>query len=299
MDRRPLRFGLPAIARAVPSLLDPPDRRSPRRGSWLEPHWPLDLLDRYSSIDEIEATPTILVHWRFFRNPPELFTCLHGDTDGLHFGLLLDDPARGFRGVAGYYSNDGDVIAEYKGLFHLLTKRIDERIEGAEEMIEDDPEYAADYEADIMSLRRLGAGLEAFLVDERIRVDEGAWPHDPNRHGARGGSARRRAGVGRAHARRPRHIRDRAGPPGPVPARRSPPCARGGAIPLVLGRSRRHRRGASADGPPTPSSATASWARCLTRTASTVTCPALNASGHADPPTDGRAIGSLRTALEL
>jgi hypothetical protein len=55
---------------------------------------PLDLLDRYSSIDEIEVTPTILVHWRFFSDPPELFTCLHGDADGLHFGLLLDDPGR-------------------------------------------------------------------------------------------------------------------------------------------------------------------------------------------------------------
>jgi hypothetical protein len=134
---------------------------------------PLDLLDRYSSIDEIEVTPTILVHWRFFSDPPELFTCLHGDADGLHFGLLLDDPGRGFRGAAGYYSNDGDVIAEYKGLFHLLASRIDDRIAGAEEMIEDDPECAEDYEADIVSLRRLDAGLKEFLVDEGIRLDEG------------------------------------------------------------------------------------------------------------------------------
>jgi hypothetical protein len=65
------------------------------------------------------------------------------------------------------------VIAEYKGLFHLLASRIDDRIAGAEEMIEDDPECAEDYEADIVSLRRLDAGLKEFLVDEGIRLDEG------------------------------------------------------------------------------------------------------------------------------
>jgi len=33
-----------------------------------------------------------LLHWRYYDDPPEFFTVFAGDTDGLHWGYVLDDP---------------------------------------------------------------------------------------------------------------------------------------------------------------------------------------------------------------
>ena len=55
-------------------------------------------------------TAPITLHYRYDRDLPEFFTCLHGDTDGLHWGLLWDEPVHGFRGAASYYKKVGDAI---------------------------------------------------------------------------------------------------------------------------------------------------------------------------------------------
>ena len=49
------------------------------------------------------------VHGRYYRDPPEFLTFLHGGSDGLHHGLWFDD-GRTSRGVASYYNNDGGGI---------------------------------------------------------------------------------------------------------------------------------------------------------------------------------------------
>lgn len=48
----------------------------------------------------------VRVHGRYYRDPPEFLTFMHGGTDGLHFGLWFDD-GRTCAGVAAYYNNDG------------------------------------------------------------------------------------------------------------------------------------------------------------------------------------------------
>jgi len=48
----------------------------------------------------------VRVHGRFYRDPPEFLTFMHGGTDGLHFGLWFDD-GRTCDGVAAYFNNDG------------------------------------------------------------------------------------------------------------------------------------------------------------------------------------------------
>jgi hypothetical protein len=48
----------------------------------------------------------VRVHGRYYRDPPEFLTFMHGGTDGLHFGLWFDD-GRTCAGVTGYYNNDG------------------------------------------------------------------------------------------------------------------------------------------------------------------------------------------------
>jgi len=44
--------------------------------------------------------------WRFRRDPPELVTVAHGDTDGLHFGLWFDDPNELPSFIASNYARD-------------------------------------------------------------------------------------------------------------------------------------------------------------------------------------------------
>ncbi|GGV36611.1 hypothetical protein GCM10010277_23180 [Streptomyces longisporoflavus] len=51
----------------------------------------------------------VRVHGRYYRDPPEFLTFMHGGSDGLHFGLWSDD-GRTCRGVASYYNNDGGGI---------------------------------------------------------------------------------------------------------------------------------------------------------------------------------------------
>jgi hypothetical protein len=48
----------------------------------------------------------VRVHGRYYRDPPEFLTFMHGGTDGLHFGLWYDG-GRTCDGVASYYNNDG------------------------------------------------------------------------------------------------------------------------------------------------------------------------------------------------
>ncbi|MEU7579919.1 ADP-ribosylation family protein [Streptomyces sp. NPDC041068] len=51
----------------------------------------------------------VRVHGRYYRDPPEFVSFLHGGSDGLHYGLWFDD-GRTCRGVASYYNNDGGGI---------------------------------------------------------------------------------------------------------------------------------------------------------------------------------------------
>src|SRR5262245_50456584 len=40
----------------------------------------------------LRPTHPLLLHYRFYRDPPEFFSCLHGQSDGEHWGILLDEP---------------------------------------------------------------------------------------------------------------------------------------------------------------------------------------------------------------
>ncbi|MQY05875.1 ADP-ribosylation family protein [Actinomadura macrotermitis] len=90
-------------------------------------HRSLDAVERQALHDDLWLSPTgimdlfadpgaqprdgidIRVHWRFYRDPPEFVTFMHGGSDGLHYGLWFDDD-RTCSGVASYYTNDGDGI---------------------------------------------------------------------------------------------------------------------------------------------------------------------------------------------
>ncbi|MEV0382568.1 ADP-ribosylation family protein [Nonomuraea sp. NPDC050643] len=70
----------------------------------LVPFGIMDLFD--DPARDSRAGVDVRVHGRYYRDPPEFLTFMHGGTDGLHFGLWYDD-GRTCTGVASYYNNDG------------------------------------------------------------------------------------------------------------------------------------------------------------------------------------------------
>ena len=64
-----------------------------------------------SNFDRRTPRYSLLLHWRYYNDPPEFFTVLLGGIDGLHWGYYLDDPTTHLSagpqaGVASYYTND-------------------------------------------------------------------------------------------------------------------------------------------------------------------------------------------------
>jgi hypothetical protein len=66
---------------------------------------------------------------RSYLDPPEFFTALYGDTDGLRFGLWYDNPHKSSAFVASYYAGDPTGIA-YEG--QTLLEAVRAQIEWAE-----------------------------------------------------------------------------------------------------------------------------------------------------------------------
>src|SRR5690242_1038750 len=55
--------------------------------------------------DNVTPRYSLLLHWRYYLDPPEFFTVLAG-VDGEHWGYYLDDPATRRGCVASYYAHD-------------------------------------------------------------------------------------------------------------------------------------------------------------------------------------------------
>lgn len=90
---------------------------------------------------------------RYFNDPPEFVTVLHGDTDGLHWGYWFDDPGRLPPVVAAYYHNDAFQITEEGGdLLTALEARLADVRRTMEQYLTEDADNAATYRAAITRL---------------------------------------------------------------------------------------------------------------------------------------------------
>lgn len=141
----------------------------------MRPAGVLKLLLSLSDVSDAKFTHDALLYWRFYRDVPEFFTCFHGECDGQHWGLLLDDPTQGFRGVASYYNNDGDTIDVYSSVLDALISRCKEQIEGCQELIceSEDDEEIFEYQQQINDFDRFYSELESFIASNSIEIDEG------------------------------------------------------------------------------------------------------------------------------
>jgi hypothetical protein len=140
----------------------------------LYPVGALELLLEFDDLLDAKFIDNILLHYRYYRDVPEFFTCLTGECDGEHWGMLLDEPTQGFRGVASYYNNDGAEIAVYGSLLDAIFSRCDEQILGCQEGISesDDSEEIAGYQRQIEDILQFRFEFEKFLAKSSLLVDE-------------------------------------------------------------------------------------------------------------------------------
>jgi hypothetical protein len=122
----------------------------------LSPMGLLELFDETVEGRRIDGLD-LRLHGRYYRDPPEFFTVLHGGTDGLHFGLWYDDPRAPPAFIASYYNNDGGELGLFPGtLLGLLRERLGQRMEELEDQEpgEDDAQW--------LQLEVLREALDAF-----------------------------------------------------------------------------------------------------------------------------------------
>ena len=114
---------------------------------------------------------------RYYDDPPEFFTVLVGDTDGLHWGYWFDDPDNSPQYcVADYYSRDAFDLTE-DGATLLEAFRL--HLEGCHmstlENIETDPDaepYKAEYQADLEAYGLIRARLMQFATADRPEIGD-------------------------------------------------------------------------------------------------------------------------------
>ncbi|MBW4618688.1 MAG: hypothetical protein KME17_04780 [Cyanosarcina radialis HA8281-LM2] len=108
----------------------------------------------------------------YYMDLPEFLTCCTTDTAGEHWGLLIDDPALGFRGVATFYNGEPWPITVYDSILHAISCRFDDAIEAYKQWIEDDFDVETYTEcldaAQIWKTRFAG-----FMADNGLSLDDG------------------------------------------------------------------------------------------------------------------------------
>jgi hypothetical protein len=115
-------------------------------------------------------TPTLplCLHWRYYDDPPEFFTALTGNLDGLHWGYYLDDPATASGCVASYYTSDAfEISPDGDNLFEAVRLDLERRYRDCEDYLHDDPDGADEYTVKMRRIDELRTPLVRFATGDR------------------------------------------------------------------------------------------------------------------------------------
>ncbi len=116
---------------------------------------------------------SLLLHWRYYADPPEFFTVLAAGTDGLHWGYYLDDPATASGCMASYFARDAfELCPEGDNLFATVRLRIEECYRDWDEYRQEDPEHAAEYEDSLRQADALRSALCRYATADRAETGE-------------------------------------------------------------------------------------------------------------------------------
>jgi hypothetical protein len=113
------------------------------------------------------------LHWRYYGDPPELFTVLAGGGDGLHWGYYLDDPAAGGGCIASYYAADAfEMASDGNTLFEAVRLLLEERYRDCDECRTWDRAHADEHEANMETIDALRATLGQYATGDRPETGE-------------------------------------------------------------------------------------------------------------------------------
>lgn len=124
---------------------------------------PFDLLGGQRPPAALEVP--LLMHWRYYMDPPELFTVATGHTDGQHWGYWFDAPGERRPVVCSYFNNDAYELRPCDSLLEALEEQLEWDRQTLEEYRATDPAGKAHYEGELERLAEL-----------RRRMSEWAWP---------------------------------------------------------------------------------------------------------------------------
>lgn len=109
---------------------------------------------------------------RFYRDPPEFFTVMTGDTDGLHWGYWFDAPGEQPPVVASYHHADAFQLSATRSLFEAVRNELEGHWVSAEDNKLDDPDEADHYDRQLERYTRLREELSRYALREREEVGE-------------------------------------------------------------------------------------------------------------------------------
>jgi hypothetical protein len=121
----------------------------------------------------------VRVHGRYYRDPPEFLTFLHGGSDGLHFGLWFDD-GRTCGGVGSYYNNDGGGIDRTAETPLEAVRLIIERV--WRDLDDYGPEEIDEWDRQRHELALLRAALTPFETADRTSTGDAYIAAHASRH---------------------------------------------------------------------------------------------------------------------
>lgn len=107
---------------------------------------------------------------RYYNDPPEFFTLMSGDSDGLHWGYYVDAPNELPPIISSYYSNDAfELSYNGKTLFEMLRFELESQVMGALDTL-NDPEYESErYLEDLDEMRD---ELKKYSTENKSEVGE-------------------------------------------------------------------------------------------------------------------------------
>jgi hypothetical protein len=127
---------------------------------------PFDVLA--GRLDRRTPALPLCLHWRYYDDPPEFFTVLAGNRDGLHWGYYLDEPATASGCVASYYSNAAfEISPDGDNLFEAVRLDLERHYRDCEDLTRDDPDGAAEQSARMRRIDHLRARLTRFATADR------------------------------------------------------------------------------------------------------------------------------------
>jgi hypothetical protein len=116
---------------------------------------------------------SLLLHWRYYDDPPEFFTVLAGGGDGLHWGMFLDDPSAGSGCVASYYARDVyELSADGDNLFEAMRLHLEYYQRDNEIDRDIHPERAGEYESHQQQLDALRDEIMKYATGDRSETGQ-------------------------------------------------------------------------------------------------------------------------------